>query len=213
MEVPVTRLDAGDEVHTGLSNPLLTALYGRRFSETWSGEAGMQLELPFGETDHSLADDHVMLLPWIGVRRDLGDAWQMSGLLGVSHAIETGSAAVADISAPALAKSAALSKTAHNGVDHGAGAAPVYVNPHGDREIQWRLGLSRVWNRSTAEVFALGQSDISEGISHAEYYARAGLSWDLALTHILGLQTLAHVPVTSARRSEAELGLSVRAAW
>jgi hypothetical protein len=214
-EVPVTRLESQGEVHTGLSNPLLTALYARRLSHVWSGEAGLQLELPFGQTEHGLADDHTMILPWIGLRRDIGaeGAWQASGLLGFSQALEFGESG--DTDATELAKTAALAKTAksaHSGVDHGDGGG-VLVNPHGDRELQWRAGLARLFGRSTAEAFALGQTDVSDGAAHAVHYVRAGASFEYTLTRALGLQILAHAPVTSARRSDAEIGAGIRLGW
>jgi hypothetical protein len=165
VEVPVTRLQAGGEVHTGLSNPLLTALYARRLSHAWSGEAGLQLELPLGDADRGLADDHTMILPWIGLRRDLGDVWNASALIGFSRALEAEDASGTD--------TVPLAKVAHNGVDHGAAnGAPVYVNPHGDREIQWRFGVTRLLGPSMVEAFALGQMDVSNGVSHHPLRAR-----------------------------------------
>lgn len=216
VEVPVTRLQSAGESYTGLSNPLVTALYARRLSHAWSGEAGLQLEVPAGNSDHGLADDHYMVLPWIGLRRDIGPegAWQASGLVGYSVGInefgpnDDGQTTVLDkVAAPGP-----LAKTAHNGVDHGDGTLPV-VNPHGDRELQWRAGLTRLFARSAAETFLTGQADVSYGISHPMYYARAGLSWEYRVAPRFTAQLTGDVPLTTQRRSEGALGVGVRTGW
>jgi hypothetical protein len=199
-EVPLTRLQTGGESRTGLSNPLLAAVYGRRLSHAWSGEAGLQLELPLGDAAHGLADDHVMALPWIGLGRELGStgSWRASGMAGYSQALEPRGHGEEE---GVLVK---VAQVTHNGEDHGA--APVLVNPHGDREIHWRAGLARILGRSTVEGFALGQTDLSDG---ARQYVRAGLGWDHALGGGLGLRLTADAPVSAARRAEMELGVGI----
>jgi hypothetical protein len=209
-EVPLVTLHTGDVDASGLGNPVLMAQYARRFSHDWSGELGVQWELPLGDTEHGLADDHMMVLPWIGLRKEWSASWHTSGMLGYSTTLEgdypTSAAAVSS-------RGTELSKSSHNGVDHGIpGQPPVYVNPHGDREVHWRAGLgARAAEAWTFEAFGLGQADLSE--ANTVFYARAGLSAEWALTSSLTLQAIADAPVTSARRSETALGLDIKATW
>lgn len=211
-EAPLTRLHNRSETATGFSNPVLMAQYARRLSTTWSGEIGLQVELPYGDQDKGLAGDHVMLLPWIGARKDLGTSWYAAGMLGVSRAFgghhgETG--------AP-LAKAAEVAKVTHEGHEHEDGSTtPVLVNPHADREIQWRAATGWTRGRSTLEGFTLAQHDITgeESASGSGFYLRTGASWEWALGRVSALQLIADVPVTAARRNEVEIGLALRTGW
>jgi hypothetical protein len=205
-EVPWVNLHTAAGVTSGLGNPLLIAQYARPFSPAWTAQAGVQWELPFGDTDHGLAGDHAMLLPWVGARHELGASWHLSGMLGFSYAIE-------EPITEDEAGVAPLAKAAHNGVDHGSGeAAPLFVNPHGDREAQWRLGVGRALARRwMLEAFALGQADLTG--SNAVFYTRAGASAEWMATSSVGLQFIADAPVTAARRSEAALGADVKIMW
>jgi hypothetical protein len=209
VEVPWVNLHAEEGVTSGLGNPLLMAQYARRLSHDWSAEAGLQVELPFGDADHGLAGDHTMVLPWIGARKEWGMRWHTSGMLGFSQAL--GEKLQDD------GGGAALAKSAHNGVDHGAGqAAPLFVNPHGDREVHWRAAVGlRLGERWTFEDFLLGQADITKPDENPEtvHYVRNGISAEWAVTHAVALQMAADAPVTSARRSEAALGIDVKVAW
>lgn len=202
-EVPVTRLRNGDETVTGFSNPLLMAQYARRLSSTWSAELGLQAELPFGDRKNGLAGDHLMLLPWIGARKDLGSSWHLAGMLGLSRAIGSRSSG----------GSPALAKAAHAGHDHGdAGGEPVLVNPHADREIQWRAAAGWTRGRSSLEGFALAQHDVT-GDPGPDLFLRAGASWEWTVGRFSAVQFIADFPVTSARRNEAEAGLALRTGW
>ncbi|HEX2612590.1 MAG TPA: hypothetical protein VHO02_03240 [Fibrobacteria bacterium] len=204
-EIPFTRLQAGTETTSGLSNPILMAQYARRFSATWSGEVGMQVELPVGDEKDGLAGDHLMLLPWVGARKDLGTRWYVSGMLGASRAIET-KHEDEDV--------ASLAKVAHEGHEHGesATATPVIVNPHADREIQWRAATGWTRGRSTLEGFTLAQHDVT-GEAGPDFYLRAGASWEWAIGNMSALQLIGDLPVTAARRNEAEIGLALRTGW
>jgi len=209
VEVPWVTLHTADDETSGLGNPLLTAQYARRLSHDFSAEAGLQLELPFGDHDHGLADDHYMLLPWVGARYEWGTAWYASGMMGFSQAVG-GEDDAADTTASARIAGSTLAKAAH--ADHGAAAEPLLVNPHGDREVQWRAALGyRPRARWIVEGFGLGTVDISE--STPEYYVRAGVSSEWSLTEALGLQVIADAPVTSARRSDATIGVDFKYGW
>ncbi len=208
-EFPLTRLRNGNETTIGFSNPILMTQYARRLSSTWSGEAGLQIELPFGNQDDGLAGDHTMLLPWIGARKDLGASWYMGGMLGVSQALGEYRSGTAT----ALAKAAKVAKVAHAGHDHGDGTpSPVLVNPHADREIQWRAVAGWTRGRSTLEGFSLAQHDIS-GEPGPGFYLRAGASWERAFGRMSALQFIADFPVTHARRNEMEIGAALRTGW
>ena len=214
VEVPWVNLHLAEGVTSGLGNPLVIAQVAGPISPAWTAQAGVQLELPFGDTDHGLAGDHTMLLPWIGARFALSDVWYVSGMLGYSQALEfKGEASDDAADTGALARVAPLAKTAHNGVDHGTGqVAPSFVNPHGDREAQWRAGVGRMFmHRWMLEAFALGQADMS--VSNLVFYTRAGASAEWMLTPAVALQVIADAPVTAARRSEAALGVDVKIVW
>jgi len=206
VEAPWVTLHTSDDDVSGLGNPLLTAQYARRLSHDWSAEAGLQLELPFGDQDDGLADDHYMLLPWVGARYEWGTAWYASGMLGFSQAVGGDDDAAADTGA-------ALAKVAHEGHEHAAAAAePVLVNPHGDREIHWRAGVgARPLEDWTFEAFGLGQADRT--VPATAYYARAGVSAEWAATSAVSLQGVFDAPVTAARRSEWAAGVDVKVVW
>jgi hypothetical protein len=208
-EVPFTRLDDGGEVAFGLSNPLVMAQYARRlpgsWGRAWSAEAGLQVELPFGDQEHGLAGDHVMLLPWVGLRRDW-DAWYVTGMLGYSHALEAHAHATDTAGA-----SARLAKTLHEGHEHEGVTSPVLVNPHADREAQYRAAAGWTRGRGTAEVFALGQADVTA--NGPTSYVRAGASYAWSLGRFTALNVIADAPVTSARRNELEIGVGVKTGW
>lgn len=209
LEVPWVTLHAGAIDVSGFGNPLLMAQYARRFSAGWSAEAGAQWELPLGDKEHGLAGDHMMALPWVGLRKDWGHRWHAAGTLGYSKAFdgEEGHAASGS------ARTALLAKAAHNGIDHGApDEAPLFVNPHGDEEVHARVLLGWMPNeRWTFDGFGFGQADVSE--ADPVYYARAGVAAEWAVTPVVALQMAADVPVTSARRSEAALGVDVKIVW
>lgn len=210
VEVPWVNLHLAEGVTSGIGNPLLVAQYAHRLSTAWSAQAGMQWELPFGDTEHGLAGDHTMLLPWVGARYEFADFWYLSGMLGFSYALPEPDA---EDESGSSARVAPLAKSAHNGVDHNTGlAVPQYVNPHGDREAQWRLGVGRMFmHRWMVEAFTLGAADVTE--PNTVFYARAGASAEWMLTSSFGLQVMADAPVTAARRSEAALGVDVKVAW
>lgn len=206
-EIPFTRLENGGEVSFGLSNPLVMAQYARRLSHAWSGETGLQVELPFGDQEHGLAGDHVMLLPWIGLRRDW-DAWYVSGMLGYSHALE------AHEHAPAAAAAEArvgLAKSMHEGHEHEGVESPVLVNPHADREAQARAAVGWIQGRGTTEAYAFGQVDATD--SGPTTYLRAGASYAWALGRFTALNVSVDAPLTAARRNELEIGAGVKTGW
>jgi hypothetical protein len=104
---------------------------------------------------------------------------------------------------------------ASRAIEHGdedTAAVPTRVNPHADREIQWRAAAGWMRGRSTLEGFTLARHDVT-GEPGPDFYLRAGASWEWALGHMSSLQLIADLPVTSARHSEAEIGLSLRAGW
>jgi len=217
-EVPFTRLDNGGTVSTGLSNPLVTGRYARRLSHAWSGEVGLQWELPIGNQKDGLAGDHNMLLPWLGLRRDLGHVWYATGMVGVSTALEDAKASapvtttaqiISDPSDPTGTSLSKVGKTAHAGHDHGA--TPVLVNPHADRELQGRLAVGWIKGRGTFEGYGLSQTDLTS--SGPETYARAGVSYEWSLMRFTALQIIGDLPVTAARRNEAEVGVTIKTGW
>jgi hypothetical protein len=224
IEVPWVVLRTEDIRVSGLGNPLLIAQYARRVSRDWSLETGLQFELPLGDYDHGLADDHFMFMPWVGVRKEWGERWYTSGMLGASLSLQMDANTYDDAGdmgasarvAPRSPGSSKLAKASHNGVDHGVSRNPVYVNPHGDREIHWRAALGlRLWDRWTFEDFFLGQADLTKPDENPKtvHYVRNGVSAEWAVTPSVALQAVADAPVTSARRSEAALGIDVKVAW
>ena len=207
-EVPLTRLDNGGAVSFGLSNPIVMAQYARRLSWAWSGEVGLQWELPFGDQEHGLAGDHMMLLPWIGARRDFG-AWHASGMLGYSHALEAHAHG-----ADTIAASPRLAKKLHEGHEHEGVTSPVLVNPHANREVQARVAVGWTRGRGTVEGFTLGQTDVTALKSRGPTsYLRAGASYEWSFARFTALQFIADAPVTAARRNEFEIGVGLKTGW
>src|SRR5690606_17347610 len=91
-----------------------------------------------------------------------------------------------------------LAKPAHEGHDH---AVPVLVNPHADRELQWRAAAGWTRGRGTLEGFGLGQTDVTAAGPKA--FVRAGASYEWNLARFTALQLIADAPVTAVRRNEA----------
>jgi hypothetical protein len=212
-EVPFTRLDNGGSISTGFSNPVVMGRYARRLSYAWSGEVGVQWELPLGNQADGLAGDHHMLLPWFGLRRDFsaasGTMWYATGMFGVSTAVEFGHHDADTMSSSAHTASTGFAKLAHGGEDHGStGEAAVLVNPHADREVQARLGVGWMHGRGTLEGFTLAQTDLTA--AHTGTYARVGSSYEWKLGRFTALQVIGDLPVTSTRRNSGELGLTVK---
>lgn len=202
----------GGEAVEGLANAVVNAAYARRVAPAWTAEAGLQLELPVGDDAKGLADDHVMLLPWLGAVRDFGPAWRAAIRVGYAQAAEAGShhhGASGDAH-HAAGGDRPLFRVAHEGHDHGDGSNPVLVNAHGDRELHLRAGVSRRVPRGAVEVFVAGQSDLSDD---GRLYGRAGVEWGVALAGPVGLRLSALVPVTAARRETFEAGAAVQAGW
>lgn len=226
-EVPFTRLDNGGAIATGLSNPVVMARYARRLSYAWSGEVGVQWELPIGNRKDGLAGDHHMLLPWLGLRRDFMPSpgstslWYATGMFGVSTALEKNAAGGTDATDDHAAHQAhapengggsawplvKVAKAAHAGHDHGT---PVLVNPHADRELQGRLAVGWTRGRGTLEGFGLAQQDLTNPDDGAKTYARAGASYEWSVVGFTRLQLIVDVPVTAARRNEREIGLTLK---
>jgi hypothetical protein len=205
-EIPITRLDNDGVIATGLSNPVVMARYARRFAYAWSGEVGLQWELPIGNQADGLAGDHHMLLPWVGVRHDVSPAWFVTGMFGISSALEFGghSAGAGGASARTV-YATPLFKAAHAGHDH---ETPVLVNPHADRELQTRAAIGWSRGRGIVEAFGLTQTDITSDKTGT--YARAGGSYEWTIARFTALQFFGDLPVTTTRRNEGELGLLIK---
>jgi hypothetical protein len=210
-EVPLTRLNNGGVVSTGLSNPVIMGRYARRLSHVWSAEVGLQWELPLGNQEEGLAGDHHMLLPWLGARREFGASWYATVMAGFSTALEGEHAASDTTGGTASMMPSSLAKAAHAGHDHGAGVTPVLVNPHADREAQWRVAAGWVRGPATLEGFTIGQFDATH--AHTGTYARAGASLEWTLAHFTAVQLIADAPVTSTRRNDLEVGVAVKTGW
>lgn len=211
-EVPLTRLNNGGVVSTGLSNPVIMGRYARRLSHVWSAEVGLQWELPIGNQEDGLAGDHHMLLPWLGARREFGTSWYATVMVGFSTALE-GEHTTTDTAggAASMMSSSSLAKAAHEGHDHGAGVTSVLVNPHADREAQWRVAMGWMLGRATLEGFSIGQYDATD--AGTGIYARAGASFEWSLARFTAVQLIADAPVTSTRRNDLEVGVAVKTGW
>ncbi len=206
-EVPLTRLRTGGETRLGLSNPLLTAQYNSRVSPALSWEAGIQLELPFGDADKGLGDDHTMILPWVGARRHLTGSWFAAAKVGYSQAFEFGDHDHGGSSHVHAAAGDGVVYALHAGHSHGENAGPVLVNPHGDREIHLRTAVGHGLARTVVEGYVMGQIDVSD--SGPVGYLRAGLGWERPLSRAATLRLQGDVPVTPNRRADVEVAAGV----
>ena len=95
----------------GISNPLVYASWYTHLNVNTMLYLGLQLELPLGNFDAGMAGNHVMLVPYAMMERSMGFG-SLTGSVGYCHAFSVG-----------------------DGGEH-----PVYVNPHEDQEILYRVG-------------------------------------------------------------------------
>lgn len=175
-------LSVGDESRSGLTNPVL---FGERYlslRESFSLLAGVQLELPLGDSHDGIASGHTELLGYVGgLYRSSG--LEVQGQVGYAAAMSEGHA-------------------------HEGGNA-LFVNPHADEEAQLRIAVvapmldGRLRPGATVNARAVvGDADEKNFVTGA-FVASYQIS---SATQILGQ---VEVPVNSAHRFEWRGGVGV----
>lgn len=185
LHVPVVGLFK-DGSTFGLGNPMVLAEY----RAAWNPVAlalGSQFELPLGDHESGLAGDHFLALPYATVRLNQGSRLFYSGTLGMSNVI--GSHDEAAPTAPVM---------------------PVFVNPHGDRELVYRvmagIASKRYPNHGSLETYWQGQIVLSHDDEGAQY-GQAGIRGTYPVTSILGVNGFTEFHGTNPSRYDWRVGL------
>jgi hypothetical protein len=211
LHVPIVALDAGAGTVLGLGNPLATAEFqAHPFHHQMLG-FGLQSELPFGDADKGLAQHHFMLMPYGSWSGALGRFF-LTGTTGVSLALggmhgESHGDAMAGAHA---GHDGSMAGMAHMG-SHEAGM-PLYVHPHEDLELAYKLSLgSGVWGgKAVPELYLSGQHVLAEELEQGG--ARDYLSIGIVSPFHFGRYVLSpdlELPVTAEHRFEWAMGLGI----
>ena len=168
----------------GISNPLLYTSWYTRLNVATLLYLGMQLELPLGNFESGMASDHFMLVPYAMVEKSMGFGYGL-GSLGYCQAFSTGS-----------------------------GEHPVYVSPHEDREILYRVGagLQQLEGTLKQRIYLDGRYAV---VHDLEGQGRSHVSGGMALDYTVGnhliLSPSVDLPFTSPRRFDWNAGVEVKA--
>lgn len=177
----------GNKSAQGFGNPMLLAEYRM----AWGASAlavGTQVELPLGNHDDGLAGDHLMALPYATYRWNLSTKIFLAGTSGLSTVVGGH----------------------HDEVDSTILPVPVFVNPHGDREFQYRAlaGLKSPSHPGISLLEAYWQGQI--GLSHEEegtHYGQAGLRARWPFSAGIAINGFSEFHPTSPQRYTWRMGL------
>lgn len=207
--VPLITLDRDRAPRTsGLGNAVAFAevrIAGRARGDL---RVGAQLELPIGDTDAGLADDHTELLPYVSLDAS-ASAWRFFGTLGFREALASGTS---DASPTSTARSPG-SYARHDGHDHaGEPGTVLVVNPHGDTELLYRAGIARRLGALETGVFVDGQELLDEG-ADVSTFVSGGVSLDVRLHRHYTWRASVEMPFTRDPRYDFRGGTAIHAAF
>lgn len=206
---PLVTLHFLEDTRTGAGNPVFFGQLRVSARPTHDLYVGMQGEAPWGDTEHGLADDHAMLVPY--ARSELRTRpLTLATSLGYRFTVFESEASSAGALAPDLAASvASTSRIAfHAGHSH---AAPTLVDPHEDRELLWRalVTTARPFLRVTPALSLDGQH-VVRGTEDERTFLQGGLGLRVAASRMMSIETQAAFPLTSAKRFDWRLSGAVR---
>ena len=192
-QVPVTRLFWNEEVQTGLSNPVVFGEWNWQIDSDVLFLVGIQLELPFGDSELGIADTHVEVLPYLGFVFEI-ESYFTQIRLGVRQSLDDLMMKDSDTAA-------------HN---H---STPIFVNPHTAQEIIYRVNLGRRYldARLSSSLYLDVISEVGQELESVPVI-RTGLDtqWELAENWSLRLRV--DRGMSSNRRTEtrSDFGLQIR---
>lgn len=187
----VAWLSAEGRSATGLGNLVPFAEAGRSFGPVRLA-GGVQLELPVGDHDSGIADDHFDLLPYLRADLRSGAGVFGFGQLGLRHAPVGDHVHVHD-----------------DGSSH-VHAVPVLVAPHARTELVHRAGLG--WASPDEELRLMGVFEgqaVLDGAPDGVFLTAGAEAW-VRLGSGVQLGLSGELPLTTARRFEARTGLELR---
>jgi len=174
--VPLTRLTTPEESLSGLGNSVLYGEWRHVFSDKIAASFGTQIELPLG-TDPLLADGHAVVMPYGTIHLTLGSFYWM-GNLGFAKTIDS------------------------HDHDHSNDKTPVYVNPHDNEEMVYRLGIGAPFSSKRVQPLILIEGQQVLGHGHDRTLVQGGGRIQAHLNGSLSVHASFLVPVTTARRWE-----------
>ena len=180
-------LRVGSETEYGISNPLLFASWFTRWNPEGVVYLGLQLELPLGNEHAGMASHHFMVAPYVLMEQSFGSAFGNASL-GYSQAVSLHEHEESEIH-------------------------PLYVNPHEDQEILYRMGTGLRQNagRFKEQVYldgryAPGDLELSLGRRHL----CVGALLEAALGKRLAAGPKVELPLISPKRFDWKAGLEVK---
>jgi hypothetical protein len=199
LHVPFLALTVDSRTVFGFANPLALAEYRLHPGAGRMLGFGLQTEIPLGDADAGLAQEHFMLMPYAAISQSLRRLF-FSFTSGVSFALTGSHPHASDATAPGHGAHGAL----------GAGS-PLYVNPHEDFEWVYRVSAgANLWNgRAHPELFVSGQRVLGEVKSGAARdYLNVGFTAPVRSGRLI-LSPNLEVPVTEDHRFDWTVGMGV----
>ncbi len=192
----------GGKSHTGLGNAVIFSQRQWQLARDWSVRLGGQIELPIGADADGIASDHFEGFPHAGVNAQFGktsvyfDAGFRFAIEG-SHQPESESSRVVPL---------------HNDEESANELRPHFVNPHEDRELNYRIGAeTQLWSqRIRPAIEVIGIQVLSSGAT-ANTFMNAKMRWSASVTESLWLVATGEVPLASQSRYDWRVGLGVQA--
>ena len=193
--IPFAGLSVKGETEWGMENPMLLAEW--RFHPGMGNmlSLGVQAELPFGDHHHGLAGDHFMLVPYAAFGMGLGP-WFLTATAGYS---------------------AAIGHHDHEEPPTAADLDYLYVHPHEDQEILYRLSAGLpLWNgRTRPEAFLNAQYVLVEDKEFLkdDHALTAGILFPIKIGGGLTTAAAAEFPLIRPGRFDWSAGLDLRLAF
>lgn len=200
---PFLALSAGNHTAYGMGNPIALIEYRMHPGGGHMLGLGLQGEIPLGDHESGLAQEHFMLMPYASLSKAFAGFF-LGGSSGVSKAIGHHHEAGMDMGSMEHA-----AQTATQSI-----GSPLYVHPHEDFEWSYRVsaGLAMQGGRFNPELSLSGQHVLSEPsqASDGDRFLSAGISAPIRVGRYV-LTPEAAVPVSRARRFEwsASIGFGI----
>lgn len=195
-----TRSGAGNPVFTGEANVLQAG--GGALA------LGLQYESPLGDSEHSLADDHTMFMPYVRADSRFRGVDLTASVGYRFSAFEPDAETAGDAAAAPPGRLDLARIQFHAGHAHGI---PVLVNPHDDREILWRAEAASV--RPFAGVVPaahMAAEHVLGDASDASFYLVGGPALRVPLAGPVALETSASIPMGGGSRYHWRLDAALR---
>lgn len=177
-----TMLTVNEETRTGLSNPVLFAERRQPIGNRWRLLAGLQLEVPMGDSHNGIASGHTELLSYVGAAIDT-DALRLQVQGGLATALSKG---------------------------HGhSGSNAIFVNPHEDREAQVRATLVAPLLNGRLQPMALFNGRVVVEDVEDRMFLTGAFGASYQITGNVRFTGQIEVPLTEAQRFDWRAGMGI----